>query len=448
MPPKSDPAKEAATKAPTAPVASTGEPDRNFFAGRTQAELDELDTAGGEGSEGDRPPNKNAKRKFGAAKRRITMLRAELRPPPGKPWPTLTIPYLKAKLDAMDYAKKELTLKFDAAVDTLETQEQWNALQGQLEDYESRADDLLVYMKTALAELEEAALLSADTTNVETFTSALQNTAGKLPQLELLKFDGSLEANFLAFIDSFRASVHNRKDLRDIQKMTYLQSSLTGDAKECIKGIPLSNIGYQTALTAVIERYGRKRAMVTNIIREVIDYPVASSKKELLDLFTFIRGRKCLLDQISSDFNTIGSNLILQTLLEHKLPYSTREEWEVEVAKAEKGQDPEKFQVHLPLEELFIFLQQRAQAGELTRRSRRPAAKDQNQGGKTEEKKNVVRKEKALTANSGGGGGQRRQQQQQPPQQQEKPKCLVCDSSTHLTDTCLEATKIDRTELW
>ena len=55
----------------------------------------------------------------------------------------------------------------------------------------------------------------------------------KLPTLNIASFDGN-PLQWQTFIDTFEASVHQRKDLSDVQKFQYLTGYLEKAAKKCL----------------------------------------------------------------------------------------------------------------------------------------------------------------------------------------------------------------------
>ena len=63
-----------------------------------------------------------------------------------------------------------------------------------------------------------------------------QQTAPRLPRPTLEKFGGSA-LEWPSWIALFKALVHDRSDLCDIERLTYLQAHLTGPAKEAVRGM-------------------------------------------------------------------------------------------------------------------------------------------------------------------------------------------------------------------
>jgi len=88
----------------------------------------------------------------------------------------------------------------------------------------------------------------------------------KLPKLELPTFNGDL-CDWMHFRDMFTASVHNNTRLSDAQKLTYLRSSLSGDASRMLKSISSTNANYTIAWQMLEERYHNTRELFFSVVK-------------------------------------------------------------------------------------------------------------------------------------------------------------------------------------
>uniref|UniRef100_A0A1X7UUW7 Uncharacterized protein n=1 Tax=Amphimedon queenslandica TaxID=400682 RepID=A0A1X7UUW7_AMPQE len=75
----------------------------------------------------------------------------------------------------------------------------------------------------------------------------------KLPELTLTPFDGDY-TKWKTFWDLFESAIHNRRDLSDINKFTYLRSLLIRSAKEAVAGLSLTSTNYQEAINILKKR--------------------------------------------------------------------------------------------------------------------------------------------------------------------------------------------------
>ena len=94
-------------------------------------------------------------------------------------------------------------------------------------------------------------------------------TYSKLPKLEISKFDGDF-LQWQTFYDSFKAAIHDKKNLSDVDKFNYLRSLLRGSALRVIEGFTLTNENYTKALSLLEERYNNKQAIISSHMNELL----------------------------------------------------------------------------------------------------------------------------------------------------------------------------------
>ncbi|KAF0314273.1 hypothetical protein FJT64_015251 [Amphibalanus amphitrite] len=76
-----------------------------------------------------------------------------------------------------------------------------------------------------------------------------------LPRITLEKFGGSA-IEWPRWIALFKALVHDRADLTDVERLTYLQTHLTGPARESVRGMLCDASLYSTALCELEREFG------------------------------------------------------------------------------------------------------------------------------------------------------------------------------------------------
>lgn len=106
---------------------------------------------------------------------------------------------------------------------------------------------------TLIAEIEDAR-------KVVKCTEQMENVTSKLPKLELIKFKGDV-LKWHEFCDRFSSSVHN-KNIRDVDKLAYLNNCLVGKAKEAVVGLETTDKNYQIALKVLQERFGKQAVVI------------------------------------------------------------------------------------------------------------------------------------------------------------------------------------------
>ena len=107
----------------------------------------------------------------------------------------------------------------------------------------------------------------------------------KLPKLEIPSFSGE-KLKWAEFWDSFEAAVHLNTSLSKVERLNYLMSKLSGETKNSVPGIQLSNENYQVAVELLKERYGDKQAVVTSHYTKLINFkPAPNSQKGLRKMY-------------------------------------------------------------------------------------------------------------------------------------------------------------------
>ena len=92
----------------------------------------------------------------------------------------------------------------------------------------------------------------------------------RLPILEIPSFSGD-KLKWTEFWDTFEASVHKNTSISDIQKLNYLLSKLSGEAKHSVLGILLSNENYFVVIDILKERYGDLQTVINSHYVELIN---------------------------------------------------------------------------------------------------------------------------------------------------------------------------------
>ncbi|KRZ70210.1 hypothetical protein T10_9297 [Trichinella papuae] len=75
-------------------------------------------------------------------------------------------------------------------------------------------------------------------------------------EFDYRSFDGDV-TKFRQFWDQFESSVHQKTDLADAAKLTYLRSCVTGEVLGAIAGLAAANADYQVAVQRIKQRLDR-----------------------------------------------------------------------------------------------------------------------------------------------------------------------------------------------
>ncbi|XP_065895078.1 uncharacterized protein [Dysidea avara] len=113
-----------------------------------------------------------------------------------------------------------------------------------------QADGFKEGIYTAIIKIDKSTAMAHARTSVDTTEPhplPVARDRVKLPKLVLRPFNGDV-TNWTTFWESFDSSVHSNRDLSDIDKFNYLNSLLTGTAREAVAGLSLTSANYGEAV--------------------------------------------------------------------------------------------------------------------------------------------------------------------------------------------------------
>jgi len=142
----------------------------------------------------------------------------------------------------------------------------------------------------------------------------------KLPKLILRPFNGDM-TTWTTFWESFESSVHMNKELSDIDKFNYLNSLLTGTAKEAVSGLSLTSANYKEAVAILKKRFGNVERIKSRHMELLMNIEAVHSSRDLKALrrfHDFIESHVRSLKALDVDSATYGS--WLSSALLNRLP--------------------------------------------------------------------------------------------------------------------------------
>ncbi|KAF0290152.1 hypothetical protein FJT64_011649 [Amphibalanus amphitrite] len=126
-----------------------------------------------------------------------------------------------------------------------------------------------------------------------------------LPRITLEKFGGSA-IEWPRWIALFKALVHDRADLTDVERLTYLQTHLTGPARESVRGMLCDASLYSTALGELEREFGDPSRVIHATMKRLLTArPVKDGDLSALTELSRSRTTNALLD--------LGSQVTLVT---------------------------------------------------------------------------------------------------------------------------------------
>ena len=166
-----------------------------------------------------------------------------------------------------------------------------------------------------------------------------QQTAPHLPRIILEKFGGSA-LEWPRWVALFKALVHNRADLTDVERLTYLQAYLTGPAKEAVRGMLCDASLYGAALRDLEKEFGDPSRVVQATMKKLLTArPVRDGELSALtelsrDLHTAVSVLQCL--KYESDLAALTN----VTAVTGKLPANLAWKWGEHVIERETSHVP------------------------------------------------------------------------------------------------------------
>ena len=136
---------------------------------------------------------------------------------------------------------------------------------------------------------------------------------------------------------------------------------LTGNAWQTIEGFEVTGANYQLAVECLKHRYGRKRVVISSLVKSVVQMDAKSvvNAPPLRDLYDTLKNRTRALEALGEIPKSHGC--ILLPIFELKLPSAILEMWELELADTPEDE--------IDLELFFQFLNRQVVSKEAGERS-------------------------------------------------------------------------------
>ena len=154
----------------------------------------------------------------------------------------------------------------------------------------------------------------------------VSNACIKLPPIQIPKFDGDPLA-FHDWINIFKASVHDNTFISQSHRITYLQNSVSGKAKDLIRGYSCNPAFYNVAFAELESRFGSPQHIVTANIHRLENWALVSSQNHhtLVSFFTFLK--QLVQTFINLRFTADHQSSTVPTIAKEKLPHNLLLKW-------------------------------------------------------------------------------------------------------------------------
>ena len=100
----------------------------------------------------------------------------------------------------------------------------------------------------------------------------------KLPKLELPKFGGKVP-DWNSFRDLYNFSIHTNPTIAKVNKFSYLQSLLEGQAAQAIKGLTLTVTNYDAAIAILRDQFGKTQPTIAAHMDEILKIQACTVRK-------------------------------------------------------------------------------------------------------------------------------------------------------------------------
>ena len=150
----------------------------------------------------------------------------------------------------------------------------------------------------------------------EQVVTSKTGASAKLPKLQIPKFSGN-PCQWNSFWDSFCAGVHNREELTDVERFSYLRGLLTDTAAATISGLTLTEANYENATTLLKQRYGHPQIIINSHMDQLMQIKPLGPGSNVTRL-------RSMLDEIQTHSLGVSSDhygsLLVSVLFKDKLP--------------------------------------------------------------------------------------------------------------------------------
>lgn len=153
------------------------------------------------------------------------------------------------------------------------------------------------------------------------------SAAVRLPKIELKHFDGDSHT-WISFINLFDTTIHQNASLSPVAKFQYLLGTLSGDALNLVKSLPITGANYSIAYDTLRERYHSVRRLASLHLNKIIDLPSVTllPTKNLRTFLNIFNENTQALKALKCDITE--SNPLLATLLLKRMDSELRNKFE------------------------------------------------------------------------------------------------------------------------
>lgn len=139
-----------------------------------------------------------------------------------------------------------------------------------------------------------------DNLHEKSFTTKERNEDLRLPKIAIPRFNGNY-ADFPSFKDLYESAVHKNIGLSKVNKFTYLETLLEGEAANLVKHMQVTETNYNSAWEKIVTRYDHKDHIMNMLIKQFLDQPKLQGKAK------DIRHMADKTDEVLRGINALGT---------------------------------------------------------------------------------------------------------------------------------------------
>ncbi|XP_041452302.1 uncharacterized protein LOC121405528 [Drosophila obscura] len=308
---------------------------------------------------------------FIAASDRLGSFEARLATPSSVVVSTFT---LKIRLDEVRTLWEKVRLECERCTKALsETEPDGDAMQSMQAKYEHCYS---VYERCATSLQEQ--IESASAPPPLSTPSAHQGGYSRLPPSEIEVFHGDY-LKWPTFRDLFSAIYISNPRLTQVEMLYHLCHKTRGEAKVIVEKAPLTNEGFNSAWTALKERFENKRTLVNSQLRILFSFsPIQNeSGAALKELQSAIQGCLTALELSEVPIDNRFADGVLVFLVSSKLPKVTLSLWEQSLPS--KSEIPSWSDMNKFLSERYLSLEAMENANASMQALSRPERREKNE---------------------------------------------------------------------
>lgn len=156
----------------------------------------------------------------------------------------------------------------------------------------------------------------------------------KLPKIEIPKFSGKY-SEWASFRDMFTSLIHNNGSIDNVQKLHYLKSSVTGEAEQLLRHIPVTSDNYKVCWTQLESRYNNKKYLANCILKKLTSQKVLTTESSSAIKLLLDTTKECLSALKNLGVSIHSWDVIVVFLISQKLDPESRKLWEQKVTETD-----------------------------------------------------------------------------------------------------------------